>query len=852
MTALLERDAPLAALEERLQIVRSEGRGTLVLVGGEAGVGKSTLVRTLCLGAGAGRVLWGACDPLDTPRPLGPLADIAEDVGGELAARVEEGTASGEIVAALGRELKRERPTILVLEDLHWADEATLDVVRILARRADQLPALMVGTYRDDELDRAHPLRIALGEVAGVERIVLAPLSPDAVCRLAAPAGLDANELHRLTGGNPFFVTEAVAGGDLSATARDAVLGRAARLSDAGRAMLDAVSVVPQRAEIALLEVMTEPGLPGLDECLASGMLAAEAAAVRFRHEIARLAIAETLPPHRRIVLHRRALAALSAAPAPDLARAAHHAAGAGDAAAVLRYAPAAAERAARLRAHREAAAHLGRALDYADRLPAEERAALFERRSFECYLTDDMPAAVEARRRALEVRRASGDRRGEGDAHRWLSRLAWFSSDNTLAAGHAAQAIALLGPLGPSRELAMAYSNMSQLRMLMRDRWGTDHWGEQAIAMAEALGETETLVHALNNVGTVRLELGLDVGYEPLERSLALAQQAGLEEHVARAYTNLGSGHLHLRRYPLAERYLAEGIAYSRDRDLDAWALYMSAHAALSALDQGRWDEAAELAASVAGRPGVAATSRIVALSVLGQLRARRGDPEVWPPLDDALALARQTGELQRLARVAAARAEADWLAGADERLADDTEETLALAVELEDAWSVGELAVWRRRAGLDEPAPPIAAEPFALELAGERAAAAACWRELGCPYEAALAAGDRDGLEALQRLGAKPAAQRLARELRAAGVRDLPAGPRAATRENPAELTARELEVLALLAQDLRNADIAERLFLSQRTVAHHVSAILRKLDAPTRAQAVTHAARLGIVDR
>src|ERR1700754_2816957 len=205
-TPLLERSAPLAALEERM-----EGGG-LVFVAGEAGVGKSALIAALCRRAAPQRALLGACVPLDTPRPLGPLADIAETAGGELAALVDEGAAAGAIVAALDRELRRS-PTLVVIEDLHWADGATLDVLRLLARRTDGLPALIVGTYRDDELDRAHPLRILIGELPRVERIGLEPLSPDAVGKLASPAGLDAAALHQRTGGNPFFVTEAVAAG---------------------------------------------------------------------------------------------------------------------------------------------------------------------------------------------------------------------------------------------------------------------------------------------------------------------------------------------------------------------------------------------------------------------------------------------------------------------------------------------------------------------------------------------------------------------------------------------------------------------------------------------------------------
>jgi DNA-binding CsgD family transcriptional regulator len=257
---------------------------------------------------------------------------------------------------------------------------------------------------------------------------------------------------------------------------------------------------------------------------------------------------------------------------------------------------------------------------------------------------------------------------------------------------------------------------------------------------------------------------------------------------------------------------------------------------------------------------PEMATPSRITPLAVLGRLRARRGDPDVWEPLDEALRLARGTGELQRIAVVSAARAEARWLAGDDEHVAAETDLALALAVSHNDVWTAGDLYVWRARAGIqDEIAPGSVVAPFSHELAGDGSAAAAHWRRLGCPYDAALAlaqpgdpAGLQLSLDALQRLGALPAARRITRALREQGVRDVRQGPRASTRENPGGLTARELEVLGLVAEGLRNAEIASRLFLSEKTVAHHVSAILRKLQVRSRGQAGAVAVRRGLLAR
>jgi DNA-binding CsgD family transcriptional regulator len=835
-----------------------------VLVAGEAGIGKTALVRRFCAGLGSVRVLSGACDALHTPRPLGPLLDIAEQTGSELAETVGDGAGPSAVLAVMGRELRSRHPTVVVLEDLHWADDATLDLLRLLGRRMQALPALIIATYRDDELDRSHALRMVLGELprADVTRVAPAPLSLAAVADLAAEHGVDAAQLHRSTAGNPFYVTEALAaGGATAGSVRDAVLARAARLPPEPRMLLDAVAVVPGHAELWLLEAVAGEQLAHLERCLASGMLRAERDRVAFRHEIARRVVEQALPPDRTVVLHQRALRALSARDGGrgDLARLAHHAEAAGDADAVLRYAPAAGVRAAAVGSHRVAAAQFDRALRFADGLGHEERAAHLERLSYERYLIDAPAEALVARRAALAEHQASGNRLREADTHRWLSRLAWFTGDNATAYEEARRAIDLLRRLPAGPELAMAYSNMSQLRMLADDWTGTQRWGERAIELAQQLGDAEILVHALNNVGTAELAQGLPGGEAKVERSLSLALGAGLDEHVARAHTNLASSAIVNHRYELGERHLRAGLAYCHQRDLDSWRLYMAGWEARAHLEQGRWDAAAASAAVVLEVRGVAAASRITPLVVIGRLRARRGDPEVWPALDEAAELARGTGELQRLAPVAAARAEARWLAGEAAAVASETDETLALAAQRGQPWAIGELCVWRRRAGIIEsPAAEAAAEPFQLELAGDAEGAAAAWTSIGCPYEAALALASsaregtlRRSLDALQALGARPAAARVARLLRERGARDLRQGPRASTLENPGGLTTRELQVLELLAEGRRNAQIADSLVVSRKTVDHHVSAILRKLDAATRTEAVAAAARLGMLE-
>lgn len=859
---LLERSEPLAVLAERRDAARRTGKGTLVLVSGEAGIGKTAIARAWSASCPGVRALWGACAALETPRPLGPLIDVAEQAGGELARLAAGEPSPVAIVRGLSLELQRRR-SLVVLEDLHWADGATLDALRLLARRVERVPAVLLVTYRDDGLDRAHPLRLLVGElpvVPWIVRLRLEPLSPAAVHDLATGRGIEATELYSRTRGNPFFITEVLAAGGavVPDTVRDAVLARAGRLDTRARRLLDAVAIVPPRVEMWLLEAMAGDDLESLESCLACGMLEGNESAVGFRHEIARVAIEDSLPPHVRVAWHRRALSELTAAAErrPDVARLAHHAEAAGDHNAVLRYARLAGERAASLRAHREAAAQFASALRFANGLPAAQRADLLERYSYECYLTDQIDEAVAARREAVGLRRGLHDRVRCGEGHRWLSLLGWMAGDNDIAHAEARRAVRMLEREPAGRELAMAYSNLAVMRLLAYDIGGTLELGARAIQLAERLGELGALADALMTVGTAELMTGSAAAEGRVERALELALEGGLEERAARAYINLGLTALGRRDYEHADRQLTACVEYCEEHDLGSWPVYIGGWRARSQLEQGNWDAAAELAATVLEHPRVAAPFRITPLVVIGRLRARRGDPDPWAALDEALELARRAGALE-VAPVAAARAEARWLRAEPAAVAGETEAALAAARTQADPWIRGELLVWRRRAGIDDVVGSAAvAAPFSRELSGDYRGAAEGWAEIGCPYEAAIARAlspeqstARAGLTALHELGARGAAARLARLLRQRGMRDLQLGPRPATGRNPAGLTARELEVLDLIAAGLRNSEIAARLFLSEKTVDHHVSAILRKLGVSSRLKAAAEATRLGI---
>jgi class 3 adenylate cyclase/tetratricopeptide (TPR) repeat protein len=555
------------------------------------------------------------------------------------------------------------------------------------------------------------------------------------------------------------------------------------------------------------------------------------------------------------VALHTKALRVM-ADPADD-ARLAYHAEAAGDVEAVLRHAPQAARRASLLGAHRESAAQYARALRFAERLAPAERAELLERRSYECMLTDQVDDAIGMLRTAIELRHGLGDPVAEGQALNELSEVLWCPGQVAEAREAALQAVALLERVPPSRELAIAYGRLASLCMDAEDLEETVSWGARSLELAQRFDDSELIVHALSSVGTARFLHGQSEGRAQLERSLALAQEAGLEADVGRTMIHFAWVAQRRRDYPLAAETLEPALKYVSDRGLELWRSYLLADQAQMQLDLGRWRDAAETAMLVLSEPRRSRVPQIVALTVIGRVRARRGEPEVWPLLNEARSLAARGEELQATAPVAGACAEAFWLEGDRAGVERVTDAPLALARHRRSRWVTSELVSWRRRAGIiDQLSTDEATGPYALELAGEWSTAAAKWRELGCPYEAELALAETDdenlvrqALQQLQALGARPAAALVARRLRQRGARRVPRGPRRQTQANPVGLTARELEILPLLAQGLRNVQIAQRLVVSQNTVDHHVSAILRKLGVKTRGEAAVEAIRLGL---
>lgn len=862
--ALLERDTEFATLQQRLDAARN-GHGQLALVVGEAGIGKTSLVRELVdANRSASRVLIGSCDPLSTPRAHGPLHDIASDLGRDTVDLLRTQASNAELFPVVLTRLGDASGTIAVFEDVHWADEATLDLLRYLGRRIHTVPCLLVVTCRSDDPGTATALRQFLGDLTSaqaMERMQLQPLSEDAVCQLVGTRQLSASSLHTRTGGNPFFVNELLeAGSDLPPTVSDAVLGRWARLSPAAQQAVQIAAVIGHISDVDLISAVAGEEVSHLiDEGVTAGLMRVDGTRVEFRHELAREAVLESVTPLRRRYFHRKILAnAPQLMPGADPAWLAHHASGAGDAEAILTYSVRAAERATALGANREAVLHYQHGLAASNHLPVEVRLPILEAYANATTTSGWAAEDIQIRNELVQIYRSLGDRRGETEQLRQIASSQILNGQNEAGERAIRAAMAAIEDLEEGPIHASVYATHSLILMLNRDVQEAVDWGMRAMQLARKFDDPRTVVRALNSIGSSLIVSGnLEEGSKALLEGIDLALSLGLKTHAVNLRCNLGSSCGEIFELAAAEDALEQTIEEAIQFDLDGSLSYATAWLAIVRLYQGRWDESQALAESVLTMPHPTGISRIMAFLALGRVLARRGDSGAWEALDEAQRLAAQTGTLQRIGPVAAARAEARWLSDSTAGTIEEASHGYHLAIRHGHQWLAGELNYWLQTAGKDEPPPFEVAEPYRLQRAGDWLAAAEFWERHDCPYEAARARFASDDIEQLRRaftafeaLGARPMASRTAQRLRERGATAVPRGPRKVTRANPAGLTAREMDVLGLMAAGSTNAEIASALFLSTRTVEHHVSSILEKLAAETRREAVQSAIDRGLL--
>jgi DNA-binding CsgD family transcriptional regulator len=864
---LLERAAPLKQLSASLRHISARGGGRAVLVRGEAGVGKTALINGFVAGVKPPvSVLQGWCDPLASPRPLGPLVDALERLDERAAATLRGALEAGDI-AALYRHLiailSGGRRWVWVIEDVHWADGATLDLLRFMGRRIGSLPMLLVMTYRDDEVGPQHPLMAAIGDMAtsaALSRIRLEPLSEPAVAVLAAGSGVDAERLHQLTGGNPFYVTEVLAArhliddGELPRSVAEAVWGRLARLSGPGRRTAYAVAVCGPRVEPAVVQEVCADARDGLAECLDAGMLVAEDHLVGFRHELARRATLEQITGPQRRILHTRAMTAMARPPIlPErLAALAFHADEAGDAEAVVRFGVAGAQRAATLGANREATELYALVVRDAGNAPAADKVVWLEGYALACGLSGRASTAEASLREAIHLRRSLGDQLGVAEDMRLLSHTLWASGHTGEALETGRYSLHLAEDLGQDRQLARSLAHMVHLTAVSYDP-ACAVYAQLAITLGVELGD-QGIVMRSRALAALYVVWSEGSGWGECEDTLraamlteGLAQEVGL---VGSALCWTAALHHDLDR---AQRYVEDLSAFCDRDDLGSYAPMGAGAGALVALHRGDWAAATACAKDALSRPELVMVNNVMALVAQALVRARRGGKPDVSLLEQAGAGA-GPADLFLFGTMWAARAEIAWLAGDDAAAAAEAERGLSAAGPRADPWLTGRLQRWLHLTGATlSPRADGPVTPYQLEISGDWHGAAAEWARRGCPYDAALAqlGGDAtavsSAVRALRRLGAHAAARRAQQRLDALGA-PKSRGSASHTKTDPDGLTRRERQILELLAAGHSDAIMANSLNVSPRTVSHHVAAILAKLGVTNRTQAAAHAHQQG----
>lgn len=862
---LIERDNFLALLQAQLKNIEA-GEGHSIFITGEAGLGKTALVKTFCKKQkGDCTIYQGACDALFTPRPLAPLYDIMWQVKSGLwpsSNTIEERSA---LFAGFFSELNNQnKKTLIVFEDIHWADEATMDFIKFFARRISLLPCLFILTYRDDEIHSRHPLRNVLGQLPPdcFTTLHLTALSKGAVEKLAVEKGYSGEDVYSISGGNPFYVNEILASYSpgIPDNIKDSILAVHNRQDEKTKYIWDILSVLPTGLETRYLEKIDPQYEDVIENSLDARILIINNGLLLFKHELYRRTIEESLSPLKRIAFNKKILELFRKEFEENnqTERIIHHAKNANEYELVVQYAPVAAKQASSVGAHIEASKLYFSAIEYYHGKDENLLVELYELYAYECYLTNQHKEAIIYIGKALTIWKKKNHVEKIGYCMRLLSRLWWYEGNQQLSENFGRQAMETLENQPSSNAKAMAYSNMAQLSMLSNDTKECITWGKKAIAIAKEVNDEETLAHALNSVGTVYMKdyCSIKKGIGMLQDSLEIALKNGYHEHVARAYSNLVSGGVSMKEYALAEKSLKEGMQYCNEMDLHSSKLFMECFYARLKLETGYFNEAYTIADNLLKNENLFPVIKIGALLVVATIKIRRGDRDVLSLLLEAKNLAFETTELQGIIPALFALLEYEWITGKIYIETEVLDQTISRFREATKDSKKSRFYYWLKKARKQHPVLKEIYEAVEVNSISKVLEEAAVWEKLGCPYEYAVTLfegneGDkRKAIGIVHELGADAVYEKMKFEMRTSGIKNIPRGIRKTTQSNTALLTCRELDVLQLLQGGLHNKEIGAQLFISAKTVDHHISSILFKLDVNSRFKAVTEAVRQEII--
>jgi DNA-binding CsgD family transcriptional regulator len=862
---LIERAEFLTTIQNKFENVVN-GEGHCVFINGESGIGKTSLVKSFCQDKKNDyKIYQGSCDALFAPRPLAALYDVIWQMQGDAWENKLNISNRSELFTMFLRELENQKqPTIIVFEDIHWADEATLDFIKFLARRITHIQCLFILTYRDNEIQSDHPLRNVLGQLSSdsFTRLQLIPLSRQAVEKMAIEKGWSGEDVYGISGGNPFYVTEILASysAGIPENIKDSILSVYNRMDEKAKHIWQLLSMFPAAFEIRYLEKMEPSYAAAIENYLDLKILILDKELMSFKHELYRRTIETSLPPSVRIQLNKKILALLqeSFEENHEIERIIHHAKNANEHETVVKYAPIAARQAGSMGAHIEAAKLYLSAIEYYQGKDKNLLVEFYEGYAYECYLTNQIKEAIIYTGKSLNLWKEKKDIEKIGNCMRFLSRLYWRDGNRKNAEVFARQAVEGMANEPPSKIKAMAFSNMSQLKMLLDKPGESLLWGEKAIMVAKELGDEEALSHALNNVGSVKMNIQSfqQEGIECLHQSLDIALKNSYHEHAARAYSNMGSNYLILKDYEFAKKILDEGIHYCEERDLDSWKLNMLSVKANLCVETGDWKYAYRIADDLLKNEIQFPSFTICALNMMATIKMRTGDTDVLPLLLKAQSMAFETTELQRIVPTLIAILEYEWLTGKSIIKTEDLDHIISMIDQSIDSIQKNEFAFWLLKARKQHAPLSKIYEGYDVSSITKAQKAAALWKKSGCVYAQALTLfqGNEDDKKAaiaiVHKLGADAVYEKMKQEMRASGIKKIPRGIRKITRANPANLTERELDVLQLLKDGLQNKEIANKLFISPKTVDHHISSIFFKLEVNSRSRAVQEAVHMDII--
>ncbi|MGZ3938699.1 MAG: ATP-binding protein, partial [Flavisolibacter sp.] len=576
---LIERAEFLTILKEELDAV-CPGDGRCVFISGEAGIGKTSLVKAFCNQQKDECIFYlGACDALFTPRPLAPLYDIIWQMRGDLWTNSQTIEERSNLFLRFFNEVRSKKEKILIIfEDVHWADEATLDFLKFFARRIVQLPCLLILTYRDDEINSGHPLRNVLGALSPdtFSRISLTPLSKQAVSKLANEKGFNAENVYNISGGNPFYVNEILASYSpgVPENIKDAILSVYERQDEGTKQAWQIFSVIPEGLELNRFTKLKSTWNDGMDHCFDLKIMRVKNERVVFKHELYRRTIENSLSPFKRIELNKKILDLFltSFEENGEIERIVHYAKNTNESNIVVKYAPLAGKQAASVGAHIEAAKLFLTAIEYSEGNNVDQLVEFYEAYAYESYLTNQMKEAIIYQGKALKIWEALNEIEKTSHSLRFLSRLWWLDGNRQKAEACALHAISILESQPPSKIKAMAFSNLSQLKLFSEQLDACKEWGNKAVQMAKQFDDDQTLCHALSNVGASlwRLNPSSEDGKKLSMEGLEIGLKNSFHEYAAQAYSIIIGNCISFREFDLARQLLADSISYCEERDLD------------------------------------------------------------------------------------------------------------------------------------------------------------------------------------------------------------------------------------------------------------------------------------------